>query len=143
MSTEIDQTEDLIITAIKIAAPEFRIVDTWPDKMDLDTLLEEMLQTPACYVISAGVKYGEKKTIGANNSDDEMTFRLTIVVENLRTRQDGIRGAYALIDAVKTKLKGMNVAPLRGFLWPVTVELIAVKNQYFAYGMEFVRKVNS
>lgn len=147
MPTEIEQIEDLIITTLKTGVPELGLVDSWPDKMDLDTLLEETLTTPALYVIFAGTKFGEKKMIGgADNSNDEQTLRMTLVVESVSSRQDGTRGAYGIIEAIMGSstteglLKGKKLTPLRGFLWPVSVDLIAVKNTYYAYGLELVRK---
>jgi hypothetical protein len=146
MPTEIEQIEDLIIIAVKNGIPELNKVESWPDKMNLKTLLEENLTTPACFVIHAGEKYGEKKTIGANNSNDEQIWRLTLIVESIRSRQDGAKAGYAFIAALVGDsttpgiLKGMKLTPLRGYLWPVSSELLSITDNYYAYGLEFIRR---
>jgi hypothetical protein len=148
LSTEIEQIEDKIIYAIEAAAPEFAIVETWPDSSDLDDLLRNATQLPACYLIYGGTRFGEKKLIGASAADRDQTLRLTIILENLRQSvQDGQRGAYELIEAIVGNassagiIRSLSLAPLAGFLWPVSDDLIAVKYGKFAYGIELVRKM--
>lgn len=144
MSTEIDQLEDIVIAAVTANIAAFTVIDSWPDGKDLDRLLEETLATPACYVIFSGWTPGEKKVIGANNtSDQEISYRITVISENQRSDKDGSREAYGYVWSIMALLKGYKPAPLRGYLWPsAPVELIAVKNGYYAYGLEFVRKVS-
>jgi len=143
MSTELDQTEDIIIAAIQAAVPAFRVVDTWPGGKDLERLLEETLVTPACYVVLSSWTPGEKKVIGPSaTSDQQMSFRLAVISENQRSDKDGSREAYAYAWSIMTALKGYKFStPLRGYLWPsAPVELQSVKNGYFAYGLEFERR---
>ncbi len=146
MPTEIEQFEDKIITAIK-GALDFRVVDTWPDQADLDELLRNTLTLPACYLIYGGTRHGEKRVIGGSTSDKNQTFRLTIILENLRmSTKDGQRGAYQYIEAIVGNstssgiIKGITLAPIPGYLWPVDDSLIEVKYGKFAYGIELVRR---
>jgi len=147
MKTEIEQIEDKIIEAITDQVPEFRIVDTWPDQSDLEDLMKSTLALPACYVIYGGTRHGEKKVIGASTGDKDQTYRITIILQNLRKpMQEGQRGAYQLIEALVGNtgdaglIKRISLAPIPGFFWPIEDGLIEVKFGKFAYGIELVRK---
>jgi hypothetical protein len=144
MSTEIDQTEDVIIAAVKVAASALKIVEAWPDGKNLDELLEETLSTPACYVIMRSWNPGEKKLIGGNSNEQEMAFGLAVITESQHSHKAGARAAYGYITSIMAALKGLKLTTLRGHLWPTApVELLLVKNGYYAYGMEFTRRFNN
>lgn len=147
MKTEIEQIEDKIIEAIKEQIPEFRVVDTWPDQSDLDDLMKNTLALPACYVIYGGTRHSEKRVIGSPVGDKDQTYRITVILQNLRkTIKDGQRGAYQLIESLVGSssnagiVKQISLTPIPGFFWPIEDGLIEVKYGKFAYGIEMVRK---
>ncbi len=151
MPTEIEQIEDLIITEIKrtsertangVTYPVIGIqnADTWSGG-DIEEMLQAVLTPEAVRVIYTGGKHAEKKLIGAaTNHDKTMTFRIALVLSNLRSRKDGSRAGYAYLDAIDQCFTQFKVTPLRGYLWPVADELLLVKYDKFVYGFEFERR---
>jgi hypothetical protein len=88
---------------------------------------------------------GEKKLIGAGPSSEQaMKFRITVISENQRSDKDGSREAYGYCTTIMNTLKGYKLTTMRGAIWPsAPVELLAIKNGYLAYGLEFERRFNS
>jgi hypothetical protein len=138
VTTEIEQVEDKIITAVKTTIG-IADCDTWQGG-DLEEMLAAVLSPIAVRVIYAGGKHGEKKVIGVNRSDRDMTFRLALVVSNLRSPKDGSRGAYAYIESMLTTFRGFSLTPLAGYLWPISDELLLIRTGRFVYGFEFERR---
>lgn len=140
MPTEIEQIEDKIIDAVKTTIG-IADCETWQGG-DLEEMLRAVVSPTAVRVVYAGGKHGEKKVIGANTNDKDMTFTLTLFVENLRSRRDGARGAYQYIEDLLALFKGFALVPLAGYLWPVSDELLLVRHGRFAYGLTFERRTN-
>jgi hypothetical protein len=138
MTTEIEQIEDKIITAVKTTVG-IADCDTWQGG-DLEEMLATVLSSTAVRVIYTGGKHGEKKVIGANRSDRDMTFRLALIVSNLRSMKDGSRGAYTYIESLLSTLRGFSLTPIAGYLWPISDELLLIKTGKFVYGFEFERR---
>lgn len=152
MPTEIEQIEDLIITECKrttqrlnASGTELPIIgisntDSWAGG-DVEEMLLTINTETAVRVIYTGGKPGAKKLIGAaTNHDKTMTFRLALVITNLRSRKAGSRAGYAYLDAIDRCFTQFKLTPLRGHLWPVSDDLLYVKNGKYVYGFEFERK---
>ncbi len=139
MSSEIEQIEDKIINAVKTTVG-IADCDTWAGG-DVEEMLRTILSSTAVRVIYAGGKHGEKKVIGGNTNERVMSFRLALVVTSLRSRKEGSRGAYDYIELMNSTFKGFALTPLRGFLWPISDDLLLVRADKFVYAFEFERRL--
>ncbi len=138
MPGEIEQIEDMIISDIKTNVVGVVTCDTWQG--DIEDLLKQAFRKPAVWVIFGGCKFGQKEVIGPGNVVERtMNYGLALFTESLRSRKRGSRGAYDFIEEITERLKGKRLTPLRGYLWPVSAELMVIKGGTFVYGMEFQR----
>jgi phage gp37-like protein len=136
--TEIDQVEDLIIATVKARVSGLRDCATWQGPVE--DLLSQPKNLPAVWVIYTGENHEGKTTIGSNYHNRSMKFTLALIVQNLKSRQDGARGAYEFIEGINNCLTGLSLSPLNGFLWPVRDDLIDIGSGVFIYGLEFERR---
>jgi hypothetical protein len=152
MPTEIEQIEDLIITEIKRASerttnnvvyPVIGISDceTWSGG-DIEEMLREVNSETAARVIYAGSKQGDIKVIGGGAAHDEnIRFRVALVVTNLRSQAEGSRGGYVYIEAMKLCFARFMLTPLRGFLKNTEDNLLYVEGGKHVYGFELERSI--
>jgi len=136
--TEIEQLEDLIITTVLDQVSGLR--DCAPWQGPIEDLLKQPKNLPAVWVIYTGGGHEAKATIGSNYHNRNMKFTLALIVQNLRSRKDGARGAYEFIEGINDCLTGLSLLPLAGFLWPVRDDLIDIASGMFIYGLEFERR---
>lgn len=149
MSTEIEQIEDLIIAEIQRTADRggYPVIgiddcDTWAGE-DIEGMLANIFSETAARVIYAGSRQGELKVIGGGTSHDEdMRWRVALVVTALRSRTEGSRSGYSYIEAMKQCLAKLPLAPLRGYLWNTEDNLLYVKNGKHVYGFELERSAS-
>lgn len=149
MPTDIEQIEDLIIAEIqrtdeRIGFPVIGINDctTWAGQ-DIQEMLQSILSDTAARVIYAGSKQGALKVIGGGSGHDEtLMFRVAVIVSSLRSRTEGSRSGYAYLESMKKCFAKFSVAPLRGFLWNISDELLYVGNGKHVYGFEIERSVS-
>ncbi len=149
MSTEIEQIEDLIIAEIKRTADRagYPVIgiddcDTWAGE-DIEGMLANIFSETAVRVIYAGSKQGALKVIGGGTAHDEdMRWRVALVVTNLRSQADGSRSGYSYLEAMKQCLARLPLVPLRGYLWNTEDNLLYVKGGKHVYGFELERSVN-
>lgn len=141
--TEIEQVEDRILDEIRANVAGVVSCDTWQG--DIEDLLLQTVRKPAVWVIFGTLPFGDKEVIGARNNivDRPMHFVIAVATESLRSRKDGARGAYELLEAIEARLRGKALAPLRGYLWPVNIELLLSRKSTFIYGLEVKRQGGS
>lgn len=140
MATEIEQIEDIIISTIKTVPAIVTECNTWQG--DIADLISQPQRHPAVWVVYQGCTFGEKRVISSNIVMQDMRFVLALIVRNLRSRKDGSRGAYQLIEDIRGRLKGKSLSPLDGYLWPVKEDLVLLEAGVFAYGLEYMRRIN-
>lgn len=154
MPTEIEQIEDLIIAEIRRTVErkdsrgtEFPVIgiadcETFAGT-DIPGMLPTIASNQAVRVIYAGDEQGDIKAIGGGDAHDEtMTWRLAIVVTNLRSRGAGARAGYAFIEPMKKCFARFMLTPLRGYLHHTKTELLYVGNGKYVYGFELERRIN-
>ncbi len=153
MPTEIEQIEDLIISEIKrtsertangIICPVIGIqnADTFGSD-DIEEMLRTINTLTAARVIYGGGKRGASKVIGGGVAyDEDLSFRVVIVVTNLRSAKDGSRSGYAYVDAAIKCFMRFPLTPLRGYLWCPEDNLLLTKYGKWVYGLELERSIN-
>jgi hypothetical protein len=149
MSTEIEQIEDMIITEIKRTTdrpgyPVIGIADctTWSAaEGDVEPMLQAILSNAAARVIFADSKPEPLKVLGGGPAHDETAhYRIVLIVSNLRGATPDDPAGYTYLEAIKKCFTKFDLAPVKGFLWPTTVELLMIKYGKFAYKLEFEKR---
>ncbi len=149
MPTEVEQIEDLIIAELKrttertgYPAIGIQNADTF-DSDDLEEMLRTINTLTAARVIYGGGKRGASKVMGGGVAyDEELRFRIAIVVTNLRSAKDGSRAGYAYVDAAIKCFMRFPLTPLRGYLWCPEDNLLLTKYGKRVYGLELERSIN-
>ena len=141
--SEIEQIEDIIIGVIHDNVTGIKKCDSWPGEIgDIEEILKTPQKLPSLWVIYGGCKFGEKRVIGGNLVALDMSFVLALVTNSLRSRKDGSRGAYELIEDIRSHMTGTILSPVRGCLWPVEEKLLLIKGGSIIYGLEYKRQIN-
>ena len=141
--SEIEQVEDIIIAIIHDNVTGIKTCDAWPGQLvDIEEILAVPQKLPSLWVIYGGCKFGEKRVIGGNLVALNMSFALALVTNSLRSKKDGSRGAYELIEDIRLHVTGKLLSPVRGYLWPVDEQLPLVKSGSIIYGMEYKRQID-
>lgn len=99
-------------------------------------LLQQTAQHPSIYVIYEGGRYGDKKTIGGIYADIDMTYNVISITQNERGTADRANDAYEILEAIREKLIGYEIAPY-GYLWPISEQLQYAMNSTFLYSSLF------
>jgi hypothetical protein len=99
---------------------------------DIEELLKLPQKLPALNVVYRGADFEEKQTDGGHN----MNFLILLVGKNLRSRQAGASSCNTIIEAVREKLIGLQVA---GFdnLWPINEDLILARGGILVYALNY------
>lgn len=129
----IEETQDCIIAQLK-TIPDVGTVDVWQG--DIDELLKSPQRLPALYVIYQGSDFEEKKTIGGDQPGHAMDFLIVLVGKSLRSREAGAAACYAIIEAVRRKLIGLQILDA-DILWPVKEDLLLAEGGLLVYGLNY------
>ncbi len=148
MSSEIEQIEDKIIAEIQRTAertgyPMIGIenTETWSGS-DIEEMLRSILTPEAARVIYAGDTQGEIKVMGGGDAHNEnMLWRIALVMTNLRSQAAGSRAGYVYIEAMKKCFARFLVTPFRGYLHHTKTELLYVGKGKHVYGFELERSI--
>lgn len=99
---------------------------------DIEELLKTPQKLPALNVIYRGADFEEKQTDGGHS----MNFLIMLVGKNFRSRQAGASSCNAIIEAVRGKLIGLQIA---GFdkLWPISEDLILARGGILVYALNY------
>ena len=116
-------------------------VDTWQG--ELEELVKQPNRMPGLFAIYGGADFSEKRVMSSNQVDDEMQFHIILIAKNVRTRTQGAAECYAIIEAVRAKLKGHAITGYYGFLWPVSEELVSVVKGVFTYDLIYIIKTKA
>lgn len=143
MPSTLEDIEDVILSELREVSG-LSTVDTFTGEIE-DLLGITVQRLPAVWVMFSGCEYGEKSVIGVDEQIGPETFffKLVLIVSALRGKKDGARGAYEIIEAIRDRLRGKFLEPAEGYLWPSEEALLAIKNGRFAYGLEYVIRVNN
>ena len=136
MITEIQ--DDILLQLQGIAG--VMTVDEWEG--EVEDLIKQPNRFPGVFVIYGGADFSSKSVIGSNRADHTMEFAVIVIARNLRSRTEGARTCYGIIEAVRTKLIG-HVIGNYGPLWPVGEELLFVEKGTLAYGLKYELKTKT
>lgn len=103
---------------------------------EVEDLLKTPQKLPSGHLIFSGCDFAEPKTIGGTEAPSDQIWALVIMSRNLRDRSSGNVESYTLIDTALTSLTRLNTG--YGYLLPLKVELLSVKNGVAAYGFQFL-----
>ncbi len=137
MNYDIENIEDAIISALKASdlSSVCKTIDTYHG--EIDDLLQELkallVKFPAIFVLYGGSKFSE----AANRSyDDEQTFTIICIDENLRGRTALRIGIYGMLKITKASLidnnLGLNIEPMH----PVVIQPLLITKKVSVYGFD-------
>jgi phage gp37-like protein len=139
MGYKIAEIEDAILTAMQADADlssACKTIDSFGgEAADLLAQAEQMIiPVPAVWVAFTGSDFTE----AANRSYDEaMNFIFLIASKDLRGRSAAARGAYEIIEMLKSLLidnnLGLDIEPLH----PVSLDIVGITNRLAVYGLSF------
>ncbi|MEW6263381.1 MAG: Gp37 family protein [Thermodesulfobacteriota bacterium] len=133
----IAEIQDAIVARLEEIAPPARgDVAAWTG--DPEELLSRPTRPgpPALWVIYQGADFEGRKVIGGAQARLDMDWLIVLAAHDLKSRNQGAETAYALIEAVRNKLKGWAAAGY-GWLWPVKEDLIAAQGGTLVYGLQY------
>ena len=135
MST-IAQIEDAMLAALREKLPGVE-VDTLPGPPE--EAARRTMRMPAVWVVWTGERpEGAPQRHGQGLRQTFIqSFVVAVVTRNLRSRKDGARGAYDLIDAVLDALLGLKVLGATGFLNYAGTRLFEIDTGVFVYFCTF------
>ncbi len=128
----ITETSDAILSRLK-EIPGIKTFGEWAGQVE--DLLRKPQLLPSLHVVYNGAKFSPQEIIGGNVAPHRMNFAVILISRNLRSRQSGALACYQIIESVRAKLIGYQVAA--GGLWPVEEELISASKGVLAYGLEY------
>lgn len=108
-------------------------VDAWQG--DAEDLLRMPQRLPSLHVIYQGADFETFEQAGEHTMV-AMEFLVVLTTKNQKGRAAGLASGYALIEAVRGKLIGHQVADY-DFLRPVKEDLIAMMSGVLVYGLEY------
>ncbi len=109
-------------------------VDAWQG--DVEALASKPARLPALMVVYGGCEYGPKRVIGKNHWDADTAWLVVLLHKDLRGPRKALEGCYGIIESVRAKLAGYELAGY-GDLEPVSEELLFEKNGLYAYGLNY------
>ncbi len=133
----LSQDEDAIISALESALP-YALVESFPGSPEEAF---ELLHPPdgAAYVLYNGGTFGRGESSPSLTQAWQANFRILIVSDSLRSREDASRGAYEMVDSARTALSGLEL-PGGGCLELQSERVFRVVMGKFAYVMDFFTK---
>ena len=129
----IETIQDAIISKLE-EITGVNTVGVWQG--DIDDLLKTPQRLPALHVIYQGSDFEEKRTIGGDQPGFAMDFLIVLVGKSLRSREAGASSCYTIIEAVRDKLIGYQVADY-DILWPVKEDLLLAEGGLLVYGLNY------
>lgn len=131
MST-IAQIEDAMLAALreKLSGVE---VDTLPGPPE--DAARRTLRTPAVWVVYQRRDFNAPEFFEDKTPEAEHFFIVLIISRNLRSRKEGARGAYELLDLVHQALDGL--AYQDDEFWPVNEQIFAIEAGLFVYKITY------
>lgn len=128
----IEEIQDAIIVELE-EITGVKTVSVWQG--DIDDLLKMPQQWPALHVIYQGADFEVFEQAG-DRPALAMDFMIVLVGKSLKSRSAGASSCYILIEAVRTKLIGLQVTDY-DFLRPVREELLFAEGGILVYGMTY------
>jgi len=128
----IETIQEAIITQLE-TIEGVPLVEGWQG--DIEDLLKMPKRLPALYVIYQGAEFEPFEQAG-DLPTAALSYVIVLIARNLKSREAGSSGCYALIEAVRTKLIGYQIEDY-DFLRPVREELILAAGGVLAYGMTY------
>lgn len=128
----IEEIQDDILEELR-AIPGAGTVDAWQG--DIEDLLKTPQKMPSLHVLYQGADFEPFEQAGECTSA-AMDFMIVLMAQNQKSRAAGSVAAYGMIEAVREKLIGHQVADY-DFLRPRREELILARGGILAYGMVY------
>lgn len=113
-------------------------IDVWQGDIDdegIKELLGQPKRLPALYVIYQGAEFEPYDQAG-DRPTCAMAFMIVLIAKSLKSRSVGASSAYALIEAVRSKLINFQIEEY-DFLRPVRESLILAVGGALVYGMTY------
>ena len=131
----IEEIQDDIIDQLQ-AIPGVLTVAAWQG--EIEDLLKTPQKLPSLHVVYQGADFETFEQAGENTSA-AMDFLIVLTAQNQKSRTAGSIASYALIEGVRGKLIGHQVAHY-DFFRPVREDLITTRGGILVYGMVYQLK---
>ncbi|MFA6290228.1 MAG: hypothetical protein WC637_00525 [Victivallales bacterium] len=131
----LETIQDDIITELE-EIEGIKTVGAWQG--DVEALLKMPQKMPSLHVIYQGAKFEPFDQVGSP-SISSMDFLIVLVAQNLKSRKEGSVDSYKIIEAVRDKLIGHQVADY-DFLRPIQEDLLMAEGSILAYGLTYGMK---
>lgn len=132
------ELENQLLAQLRSALPPATLVEAWPEKG-----LEQWLKSggpkrlPAVLTHYAGSEFAAPDlNYGAPAQAQVVTWRLYVVARSLRDPGEAARGAYALLDACRAALTGLDLGG-PGRLRPVGEEAIELSDTLAIFAADY------
>ncbi len=116
--------------------PGVKTCDDWGG--DIDDLIKRTALLPGVFLVYQGARFAAPKMVGSKLADSVMEWAVVIIDRNLRAHDAAAGGCYDLIQQVRQRLIGLEVA--EGRLWPTTEQLIFSGGGKLAYALGYTNE---
>ncbi len=113
--------------------PGVKTCDDWGG--EIEDLIKRTALLPGVFLAYQGARFAPPKMVGSKIADSVMEWAVVIIDRNLRAHDAAAGGCYKLIQQVRQRLIGFEVAD--GQLWPTTERLIFSGGGKLAYALGY------